>query len=106
MPNKWIFTAERLQHKKRQNIKRRRYYQSDSSDYGAESIEDNYRGYGKRKKKPTKKININAYDDDDDVDDDDDQRKIEEKSKKRKKKKGIMTHKTMNLVNFSIQNKN
>ena len=89
-----------MQHKKRQNIKRRRHCQSDSSDYDAESIEDNHRGYRKRKKRPAKKINIDAYDDEDDVNnDDDDQREIEEKPKKRKKKKGIMTHKTMNLVN-------
>ena len=32
--------------KKRQNIKRS-YYESDSSNYDAESIEDNHRGYEK-----------------------------------------------------------
>ena len=41
---------------KKQNIKRRSYYESDSSNYAAESIEDNHRGYEKRKKRPTKKL--------------------------------------------------
>ena len=78
--------------KKRQSIKRRKYCESDSSDYDGESIEDNHRGYEQRKKRPTKKNNIDDYDDDDDDNDDDDHSKIEENLKKRKKKKGIMTH--------------
>ena len=88
MPNKRIFTAEWLRHKKRHNIKRRRYYESESSNYDAKSIEDNHRGYEKRKKRPAKKINIDDYDDDDDVDKDhDDQSEIEKKPKKRKRRK-------------------
>ena len=71
------------QKKTKQNTKRRRYCESDSSDYDAESIEDNHRN-----------------------DDDDDQSKIEEKLKKKKinKKKNRHhdTHKIMNLVNLSI----
>ena len=47
------------QKKQQQNTKRRRYCESDSSDYNAESIEGNHRN-----------------------DDDDDQSKIEEKLKK------------------------
>ena len=83
-----------MQHKKRQNIKRKRYYENDSSDYDAESIEYNHCGYEKQKKRPAKKINIDDYDNGDDVnnDDDGDQSEIEEKPKNRKKKKGIMTY--------------
>ena len=82
MPNKWIFAAELLQDKKKkQNTKRRRYCESDSSDYNAESIEGNHRNG-----------------------DDDDQSKIEEKLKNKNKKKNRHhdTHKIMNLVNLSI----
>ena len=87
-----IYSRMIAAHKKRQNVKGRRYYESDSNDYDAESIEDNHRGYEKRKKRPAKKINIVDYDDDDDVDNDyDDESEIEEKPKKRKKKKGVIT---------------
>ena len=72
MPNKWIFIAEWLQHKKRQNIKRKRHYENDSSDYDAESIEYNHCGYEKQKKRPAKKITIDDYDNADDVNNDDD----------------------------------
>ena len=87
--------------KKRQNIKRKRYYENDSSDYDAESIEYNHCGYEKRKKRPAKKINIDDYDNGDDVnnDDDDDQSEIE---KKKKEERYHDIRKTMNLVNLSI----
>ena len=87
-----IYSRMIVAQKKRQSIKRRKYCESDSSDYDGESIEDNHRGYEQRKKRPTKKNNIDDYDDDDDDNDDDDHSKIEENLKKRKKKKGIMTH--------------
>ena len=99
MLNKWISTAKCQQCKTEDKKKQKRYYdyESDSSDYEG-SIENDV--YGKQKKRPTKKDNVDNVGGAENDDDDNylsKESKIDKKPKKKKrrrkkKKRGITTY--------------